>query len=109
MSESDDELLILAAKAAGVAWRESNIEWGGLLIEGGAVWRPHTDDGDALRLSVNLMITIAQSPFGVEARILGGSITFEGWGDDRMAATRRAIVRAAAEIGKATASPMGKE
>lgn len=102
MSEEDRELLRLAAKAIGGMYDEC----GAISMDSGIdynQWEPLEDDGDALRLAVGLMITVKQSPFGVDACVLAGSATFEGWGDDRAAATRRAIVRAAAEIGKATA------
>ena len=79
----DRELLELAAKAAGTYYVESE-SW-----DENAGWNPLTNDGDALRLAVKLDIleraaSIAQ---------------FEGI-NDPYAATRRAIVRAAAEIGK---------
>jgi hypothetical protein len=78
---TDKELLELAAKAAD--YRYWQIE---------DIWNPLTDDGDALRLAVKLCLLdnheIAIAPVNV-------------WhGDDPYAATRRAIVRAAAEIGK---------
>lgn len=52
-------------------------------------WNPLTDDGDALRLAVK----IKWVPSRVE--VVGLSMN-----EDPYAATRRAIVRAAAEIGK---------
>jgi hypothetical protein len=76
---NDRELLELAAKAAGIPF--SNIE---------LVWNPLTDDGDALRLAVKLDLFDA------------ATLTYEPeeYRADPYAATRRAIVRAAAEIGK---------
>jgi hypothetical protein len=59
-------------------------------------WSPLTDDGDALRLAVKLAIT--------DIAITVGEYVCSGDyhdGDDICAITRRAIVRAAAEIGKA--------
>ena len=68
-------------------------------------WNPLTDDGDALRLAVKLEIAI--NPFAgktVVAHTESGRLGHEKWDcwdDDPYAATRRAITRAAAEIGKA--------
>ena len=99
---SDRELLELAAKAAGYKvynggklfriWKDSNVEW--------VDWRPLKDDGDALRLAIKLEMDVS---FG-----LGGAVIEQSHGkkirelDDKdpYAATRLAIVRAAAEIGR---------
>lgn len=86
---TDRELLELAAKAAGVEPYELHDRWGDCGGIEKAGWNPLTDDGDALRLAVKLKLW-----------------THSGMGshhnqDDPYAATRRAIVRAAAEIGKA--------
>ncbi len=95
--KTDRELFELAAKAIGL---------GGCTIKVGRKnWNPLTDDGDALRLAVKLNIDF----------YLGnddGAATFAGYfigtvqkfaivqhSIDPYAATRRAIVRAAAEIG----------
>jgi hypothetical protein len=71
------------------------------------VWNPLTDDGDALRLAVKLGIGLdhyIQLPSGIDmvlaSKGLGTSDMHEECGTDPYAATRRAIVRAAAEIGK---------
>lgn len=72
------------------------------LVKDGAIlrrWEPLADDGDAFRLAVALNISISQSPFGVDCGNYGEGVTFEGWGDDRLSATRRAIVRAASALG----------
>lgn len=104
MSQTDRELLELVAKAEG---RPAPYDQHGFFsawvgdMENGHWWDPLHDDGDALRLAVKLMLTVSQSPFGVEARVLGSIPSFEGWGDDRPASTRRAIVSAAAAIGRA--------
>jgi len=67
-------------------------------------WNPLADDGDALRLAVKLRITprvhLQGYSVAVTAQCIVDSYT-EICGDDEMAATRRAIVRAAAEIGRA--------
>lgn len=65
-------------------------------------WNPITDDGDALRLAVRLYLVV---DVGVMSTSIDGlldnqkSIAFERHGRDQYAATRRAIVRAAAVIG----------
>lgn len=87
---TDRELLEMAAKAAGLAfWHENG-------------WNPLEDDGDAFRLAVKLEITL--SHYGAThvcetatGRALADEVDTTG---DGYAATRRAIVRAAAEIGK---------
>jgi len=115
---TDKELLELAAKAANYQWREDiaqhRNERGliGLWIRDVSTnWNPLEDDGAALRLAVKLNLHI-----GIEAESSGAititwgfdaggepsghiEITAPADGDD-YAATRRAIVRAAAEIGK---------
>ncbi len=105
---TDRELLELAAKAAGLeihkqiqAKRDSSIdpEAAGLFIVNGSTWwNPLTDDGDALRLAVKLQIDIAFE--GYPDIVWSDDNWSEPAGSDRYAATRRAIVRAAAEIGK---------
>lgn len=111
---TDRELLELAAKAAGIAlisWTnmyDACDEIGGRFITQprGEPWNPLEDDGDALRLAVKLRLTI----YPPEAEGDGATISTPGVdGDwiteectgDVFAATRRAIVRAAAAIGKA--------
>lgn len=120
---SDRELLELAAKAAQhcmdymrwdgyrfVEQKVHGVPHCGLNYE--KTWNPLTDDGDALRLAVKLNLHIC-----IDAES-AGAITVE-WGFDEggcaqhsvvensqdepgdCAATRRAIVRAAAAIGKA--------
>ncbi|CAB3665454.1 MAG: hypothetical protein ACWGIK_00640 [Achromobacter pulmonis] len=103
---NDRELLELAAKAVdegitfyGECWRAQT----------GREWNPLLDDGDALRLLVKLgMETYTNyddagqpEPF-VGFSEAGKPIRYvnEHHGDDPYAATRRAIVRAAAAIGK---------
>jgi hypothetical protein len=68
-------------------------------------WNPLTDDGDALRLAVKLGLSIQQGTYkvAVESIPQEGDEYFgctESFNNDQYAATRRAIVRAAAEIGK---------
>jgi len=94
----DRELLELAAKAA-VIEIENNSEnvfaiWD--FTQEPATfreWNPLIDDGDALRLAVKLHLP----PEGI---IMFHASEMPEWGSDPYAATRRAIVLAAAEIGK---------
>ena len=108
MSMTDRELLELAAKAAGrdVVWR--NKMSGGQMREGlydastgiATTWNPLTDDGDALRLAVKLGIYYRLYDDYVSTSFGNGEVFCEEFNDDPYAATRRAIVRAAAEIGR---------
>ena len=109
MSMDDRELLELAAKAAGIGLQ---VDLAGRLVDliikdwgiGQRVWNPLNDDGDALRLAVKLGIGIdfnfADGEGETSAAQTLGRYKFEKHGNDPYAATRRAIVRAAAEIGK---------
>jgi len=110
---TDRELLELAAKAAGIelcpgdAWRMITPRFSGLLLKDGAtIWNPLTDDGDALRLAVKLGIDILQRTIWEEAIAVGAltEVCSQLWGDNPLAATRRAIVRAAAEIARKRAT-----
>lgn len=110
---TDRELLELAAKAAGIEGEYFEFEtWPdgiGCAIyngEGDEVgWNPLTSDGDALRLAVKLEIQAGYSSFTGNAYVRWnrGETTDAVYGpEDPYAATRRAIVRAAAELGRAT-------
>jgi hypothetical protein len=101
---TDRELLELAAKAAGVPIiPHPNGPEFGTLINGSAGWNPLTNDGDALRLAVKLRIDLEWDDGYIEAYQRNDTFVHycaaEG-GDDIEAAARRAIVRAAAEIGR---------
>ena len=62
------------------------------------VWNPLSDDGDALRLAVKLKLYVDwSSPNDNMVYVTGCA---EQLDDDQYAAIRRAIVRAAAEIGE---------
>lgn len=99
---NDRELLELAAKAAGYNIAKSS-------AQDYAIWNPLTDDGDALRLAVKLQIDMGfYAENGSTSLVLAknwccrnmiGRDDVEPKGDI-YTATRRAIVRAAAEIGK---------
>ena len=117
---TDRELLEAAAKAAGIdlqhrAMFGGDAEPGYYKYPVGVPplwtwWNPLTDDGDAMRLAVKLRMLIEP------AKTMGGTFIevhahpsgrgdcagVEQFGQDDFAATRRAIVRAAAEIGKMT-------
>ncbi len=102
---TDRELLELAAKAAGLAIepRTSNPNaW--VRKKTGEWWRPLDDGNDALWLAVNLglaiNIDIVEGTTHAHADQCWKAVP-EKHGTDPYAATRRAIVRAAAEIGKA--------
>lgn len=97
---TDRELLELAAKAAGYNYLPANSV---IVVDGiPGNWNPLTDDGDALRLAVNLCLELRQSKVLADTMVHRDfdSACVEEWGDDKYAATRRAIVRAAAEIGR---------
>jgi hypothetical protein len=94
---TDEKLLTLAAKAAGhkKQWHEG--------------WDPLTNDGDALRLAVKLRLRVRCPTTDTDCALASnGDVVAYSEDDlndtpmaDLYAATRRAIVRAAAEIGKA--------
>lgn len=104
---TDKELLELAAKAAGIKidkngpWVEGRDAWSYATRED---WNPIEDDGDALRLSVQLQIIVGRYDNYVNAAPLhDGAKEIVIWSHnekDPYAATRRAITRAAAEIGR---------
>jgi hypothetical protein len=99
---NDKELLGFAAKAAGIElWTHPADDW--LYLDNPMrVWNPLTDDGDALRLAVLLGMNINVVASGVfVSRYESEPVIAEKSDQDIYAATRRAIVRAAAEIGKA--------
>lgn len=110
---TDRELLELAAKAAGIPEDDAPCygEDVGIMvrIDGHALfWNPLERDGDALRLAVKLGMTVYVDthPSGCECTEVN-SVTYPSGGysvvnhdADPAAATRRAIVVCAAEIGK---------
>ena len=101
---TDLELLKLAAKAAGIElrWHPDGTAYSDSRCKGyWGVWNPLTDDGDALRLAVkcNLDIELQEDCVFANGFDVQNHQLFE-WHKDPYAATRRAIVRAAAEIGR---------
>lgn len=107
---TDKELTILAAKAAGIEhpggdhskhddgrlWDCTALRW----------WNPLHDDGDALRLAVACDMTVCADGLATVSachgyghdKVMVTQAVCE-CGNDKSAAARRAIVRAAAEIG----------
>lgn len=110
---TDKELLELAAKAAGFNFFWSERLECGEVWQGGdktkRFWQPHRDDGDALRLAVQLRMEIDHNHPADASSWVSVSVAdrfgVEEFDDEaqRLAATRRVIVRAAAEIGKVMA------
>jgi hypothetical protein len=113
---TDRELLDLAAKAYGIAgiwvtnydgdyYYQGNTD--GIYYEypegGSTVWNPLTDDGDALRLAVKLELDILfyRKHVDVCDNTKTQNVAAEEFTSGRDLAVRRAIVRAAAEIGGA--------
>ena len=117
-ADTDRELLEAAARAAGMVvlphdrpWRDEDKGWfynehgaGGMHSnERPAHWNALTSDADALRLAVKLRLMVHISGVlvdGVHVQSEHG-VAKELYGTDPYAATRRAIVRAAAEVGRA--------
>ena len=96
---TDRELLELAAKAAQIMVNPWHEKYGLLLSDFDfEPWNPLTDDGDALRLAVKLGLIVEPGRCWHSRQ---GPMFGEDVHHDTYAATRRAIVRAAAEIGKA--------
>ena len=112
---TDRELLEMAAKAAGITIKPveiKNVEFAGDDRFIGYSTDPHewlrgwfnplTDDDDALRLAVVVGIDVDQYGDRVETWKAGlEGFIVEPYSVDPCAATRRAIVRAAAAIGSA--------
>lgn len=109
---TDHELLELAAKAAGV---ETEIIANGFKLRTngrGHIWDPLNDDGDALRLAVQLRLDVRHSHWPNKERYVTAQKVWDprdsmyyddgvAYEEDPCAATRRAIARAAAERGRA--------
>lgn len=111
----DRELLEMAAKAAAI----NHVSYDGVDYDGSAGlmlvdeigrhryhWNPIADDGHALRLAVEMRMTVDVHLWRDEVQVraydkLRGGMYHVDESGETGAATRRAIVRAAAEIGKA--------
>ena len=108
----DRELLELAARAAGYAltqWADEDFIRAQVEEYRWPKWNPLTDDGDALRLAVKLELTVyppQPTSAGYDKAVCQNhEASIDAIVDattDHYAATRRAIVRAAAAIAKAT-------
>lgn len=106
-SQSDQDL-IAAAKAAGI--KLTHVLVGGepmsfsVGADGGLLgpWNPLEDDGDAFRLAAALKLNVLQGDFSVgvnnEADVDDAALVRND--DERLFVLRRAIVRAAAQIGR---------
>lgn len=119
MTDVDIELLKLAAKAVGVNYDEAasvphpkSGAFFGLWLtfddepseHARRYWNPLTNDGDALRLTVRLRLELSWWKTGVSAESPDHvPVGIQPFNDNPAAATRRAIVRAAAAIGEAQA------
>ena len=108
---TDKELLELAAKAAGIELRI----YDGMIVNPGTdlvvvtkdgfPWNPLNSGADALRLAVKLNLIVDIGGGYAEARCPEfdpepKAMEYFNNNDDPYAATRRAIVRAASEIGR---------
>ena len=94
---NDRELLRLAGKACGElgpSWFDNDAYFDGVLTR----WNPLTDDGDALRLAVALRMDLNINDEECDAFHPDGCVSEVG-GENTGQVVRRAIVRAAAEIG----------
>lgn len=108
MNMTDRELIEAAARAIGKHLRldilhDTSRPWGG--------WNPLEDDGEALRLAVQLGLWIAcdnelGQSFAADDPEGGGRVALIEWhsASDSQEATRRAIVRAAAELAAVAAA-----
>lgn len=113
---TDRELLELAAKATnrqgGYFFRAGGSKGSGLpydlegfQLDGGAMWNPLRDSGDAFRLVIELRIQLTPGTYNKDqfnAYSPSGVNVTDYWSTlyDEESLTRRVITRAAAEIGK---------
>ena len=104
---TDRELLAYAAKAAGIKFYA--LSRGGAryapqpgIMQPYVYWNPLADDGDALRLAVTLHLTVCVGLVGstTVTDAFRNPLAVIQHDNDPDATTRRAIVRAAAEIGR---------
>ena len=116
MTDEDKTLLEMAAIAAGLTgyrYVTPDVEHRLLTDRGITVWNPLASDGDALRLAVQQGLEICSDHDAIRGEFCEvfyrprkyarqkSCIEYFKDNPDPLAATRRAIVRAAAEIGKA--------
>jgi hypothetical protein len=95
---NDHKMLELAAKAVGL---DQEIEpW--YFIAPGDIWSPLDNDDEAFRVVVELGLSVYTEPFRVGVETMDKKVfVWEEVVLDGFDATRRAITRAAAEVGKA--------
>jgi hypothetical protein len=102
MNKTDRELLEAAAKAVGYSVARLSDDDSALCLVGvQQAWNPLADDGDALRLAVSLGIALdrtANRCWTWAAGMTINGVCEEFYRNDPCAATRRAIVRAAAAM-----------
>jgi hypothetical protein len=105
---TDEELLLQAAKVAGRGhtvgrdWHDK-----GAVYVDGQLWNPLADDGDAMRLAARLELDVLHRVVGgkrVEVLAAGGPLIQEFYEGEPYSATRRAIVRSAAEVARKRAT-----
>lgn len=104
---NDREMLEWAAKAAGLkeyGWMADTLTH--VVNNQFVFWEPLTDDGDALRLANRLCMSVSTGPCEATANTISGALRGQFFKEDTVNqdhdhAVRRAIVRAAAELGKA--------
>ena len=98
---TDRELLEAAAKAAGIHLEETEDGFEAD-YDSSRIWNPLTDDGDALQLAVKLGMSMClyKEPHETWASVGIAPGCSEMHDTDPYAATRRAIVRAAAAMEK---------
>jgi hypothetical protein len=99
---TDRELLEAAAKAAGMSYVHDLGVLSHDCFNEFVCWNPLTDDGDALRLAVKLRFEIDMDHRSIAIRHQTGVKILRAFNNDPCATTRRAIVRAAAELWKQT-------
>jgi len=105
--KTDRELLELAAKAAGYkGLNYDGLQWEACAGDRGILvpWNPLKYEGDALRLAVKLRITVEWAAWNDDLEEVRADDSIEPIDqliNEECAATRRAIVRAAAAIGEA--------
>lgn len=113
MTDDDKALLEAAAKAAWIDVHESEdgtMQRRPILcvyhyVQGQRYteieWNPLRDDASALQLAINLQIDICFGPdlLYTQTNLAGTPMIVEKYGSDPSAATRRAIVKAAAAMG----------
>ena len=104
---TDRELLAYAAKAAGIQFSElgdgARYAPQPGIMQPYVPWNPLTDGADALRLAVKLHLTVSVGLSGstTVTDAFRNPLAVIKHDNDPDATTRRAIVRAAAEIGRA--------